>query len=151
MRICNNAAENVLNPVLQLDVRPITILSRLYRQWARYKSISILVQLSQRIPNLIGGGTKNMSALLLSAHFQETLDDHPQQNICGLTVDILKAYNCVPRYPLIIFMAKMGWPTQIIGTYLSALVHLSVPFWSLVIVQNGINHTRAFQKAALWQ
>ena len=115
-------------PGSALDFRPITILSRLYRQWARYKSISILVQLSQRIPNLIGGGTKNMSALLLSAHFQETLDDHPQQNICGLTVDIMKAYNCVPRYPLIIFMAKMGWPTQIIGTYLSALVHLKRSF-----------------------
>ena len=114
-------------PGSALDFRPITILSRLYRQWARYKSISILVQLSQRVPNLIGGGTKNMSSLLLSAHFQETLHDHPQQNTCGLTVD-LKCYNCVPRYPLLVFMSKMGWPTHVISTYLSALVNLRRSF-----------------------
>ena len=99
-------------PGSALHFRPITILSCSYRQWSRYK----LVQLSQRIPNLIGGGTKNMSSLLLSAHV------HPQHNTCGLPVDIMKCYNCVPRYPLMIFMVKMGWPTKIISSYLSALV-----------------------------
>lgn len=118
-------------PGSALDFRPITIMSRLYRQWARYKSIAIIVQLSQKIPNLIGGGTKNMSSLLLNAHFQETLEDNPQHEVCGLTVDIMKCYNCVPRYPLMAFMAKMGWPINVIRTYLSALVNLRRSFMVL--------------------
>ena len=113
-------------PNSALDFRPITVLSRLYRMWARYKSISLLLQMSQRIPNLIAGGTKGMSALLLNAHFQETMSDQPQSS--GLTVDIMKCYNCIPRYPLIAFMARLGWPPTLIRTYLAALTALKRSF-----------------------
>lgn len=114
------------DPSSALEFRPITILSRLYRMWARYKSISLLIQMSQKVPNLIAGGTKGMSALLLNAHFQETMGDQPRT--CGLTVDIMKCYNCIPRYPLMVFMAKMGWPHTLIRTYLAALTALKRSF-----------------------
>ena len=94
--------------------------------WARYKSISLLLQMSQRVPKLIAGGTKGMSAFLLNAHFQETMSDQPQN--CGLTVDIMKCYNCIPRYPLIIFMARLGWPPTLIRRYLAALTALRRSF-----------------------
>ena len=113
-------------PNSALDFRPITVLSRLYRMWARYKSISLLLQLSQRVPNLIAGGTTGMSALLLQAHSQETMNDQPQT--CGLTVDIMKCYNCIPRYPLVIFMGRLGWPPTLIRTYLAVLTALRRSF-----------------------
>ena len=113
-------------PNSALDFRPITVLSRLHRMRARYKSISILLQLSQRVPNLIAGGTKGMSALLLQAHFQETMSDQPQNG--ELTVDIMKCYNCIPRYPLILFMARLGWPPTLIRSYLAALTALRRSF-----------------------
>ena len=101
------------NPESPLDLRPITILSRIYRQWSRYKAIAILVGLSNRVPSVIAGGTQNMSALLLSAFFQETLESEPRESECnGVTIDIIKCYNVIPRYPLKPFHEKTWLASQ---------------------------------------
>ena len=44
-------------PESPLDLRPITILSRIYRQWRRYKAVALLVELSKRLRNVIPGGS----------------------------------------------------------------------------------------------
>ena len=117
------------HPESPLDLRPIAILSRVYRQWSRYKAIAILVGISNRVPNTVAGGTQNMSALLLSAFFQETLESEPRGSECnGVTIDIIKCYNVIPRYPLSIFMRKLGWPTNLISAYLSALMNMKRSF-----------------------
>ena len=54
------------------------------------------------------------------------MSDQPQT--CGLTVDSMKCYNCIPRYPLIVFMAKLGWPIFPIKTFLAALTALRRSF-----------------------
>lgn len=116
-------------PGSPLDLRPITILSRVYRMWSRYKSVALLVGLSNNIPNVIAGGTRGMSALTLSAHFQELLEGELQDTETnGITIDIVKCYNLIPRYPLALFMAKLGWPLYLIRTYMSALMGLRRSF-----------------------
>ena len=116
-------------PESPLDLRPITILSRIYRQWSRYKAVALLEGLSSRVPNIIAGGTKRMSSLLLSAYYQETLESEPHDSQCnGVTIDIIKCYNIIPRYPLSIFMKKVGWPTSLIKTYISALMNMERSF-----------------------
>ena len=124
-------------PESPLDLRPITILSRIYRQWSRYKAVALLVGMSHRIPNLIAGGTKNMSSLLLSAYFQETLESEPSDTRCnGITIDIIKCYNIIPRYPLSLFMRKLGWPASLVTTYISALMNMERSFQVLDTVSS---------------
>ena len=70
-----------------------------------------------------------MSALLLAGHVQDMLeDDDNLKSLCGLTVDIVKCYNTIPRYPLALFMMKLGWPVKIIKEYMSALYQMRRTF-----------------------
>ena len=118
-------------PESPLDLRPITILSRIYRQWSRFKAIALLVGISSKVPNIIAGGTST-SSLMLSAHFQEVLESESNGSECnGVTIDIIKCYNVIPRYPLSLLMHKMGWPRHVIQTYISALMNLQRSFQTL--------------------
>ena len=40
----------------------------------------------------------------------------------------VKCYNLIPRYPLSLFMSKLGWPLYLIRTYMSALIGLRRSF-----------------------
>ena len=129
------------NPSNALELRPITILSRVYRLWSRYRAISLISGLTKLVPNTVAGGTCNMSSLLLSGHFQDLLeDDDNLRTLCGLTVDIVKCYNTIPRYPLALFMLKLGWPYHVVKTYLAALFQMRRTFLVL-------NSASAWQKA----
>ena len=73
--------------------------------------------------------TANMSSLLLSGYFQDLLeDDDNLSTLCGLTVDIVKCYNAIPRYPLAIFMMKLGWPLSIVKAHMGALHQIKRTF-----------------------
>lgn len=71
-----------------------------------------------------------MSSLLLTGYFQDLLedDDNLSTNLCGLTVDIVKCYNAIPRYPLAFFMLKLGWPLSIAKAYMGALHQMKGTF-----------------------
>ena len=123
-------------PESPLDLRPITILSRVYRQWSRYKAVALLVGLSNRLPSVIAGGTQ-MSAMMLNAHFQELLESELHDTETnGVTIDIVKCYNLIPRFPLSLFMAKLGWPLYLIRTYMAALIGLRRSFLVLNTVSD---------------
>ena len=118
-------------PESPLDLRPITVMSRIYRQWSRFKAVSLLVGLASRVPNIIAGGTST-SSLMLSAHFQEILESESGDSECnGVTIDIIKCYNVIPRYPLSLMMYKLGWPIPLIKTYMAVLMNLQRSFQTL--------------------
>ncbi len=58
-------------PESPLDLRPITILSRIYRQWSRFKAVALLVGLSSKVPSTIAGGTatRHLCFLPISRNF----------------------------------------------------------------------------------
>lgn len=129
------------NPSNALDLRPITILSRVYRLWSRYKAIAIISGLTKIVPKTVAGGTTQMSALLLSGHVQDMLEDPDNlQTLCGLTVDIVKCYNTIPRYPLALFMLRLGWPPEVVKSYMGALFQMRRTFLVL-------NSASAWQQA----
>lgn len=66
---------------------------------------------------------------MLSAYFQELLETEEKGSECnGVTIDIIKCYNVIPRYPLSLMVYKMGWPRPIIKTYIAALMNLQRSF-----------------------
>ena len=118
------------DPQTLIDNRPITILSRVYRMWSRFYSITLLVHLSSTVPKTIGGGTREVSALMMTSYVQEVLETQKQQKIfaAGLVIDLVKCFNTIPRYPLALFMSKAGWPTFLIHSYLRALHQMERSF-----------------------
>ena len=82
------------DPQSLIDTRPITILSRVYRMWARFFSVTLLVQLSQKVPKTIGGGTKEVSALMMAAYTQEILESQSKDKsfAAGLVIDLVKCF-----------------------------------------------------------
>ena len=97
-----------------LSVRPITVLSRLYRHWSRCRSIQVLKHLGSILPPEIGGIASNVSADLLVAWISDQLDEGLHSNIsfAGIVVDLTKAFNMLPRIPLTMLAAKLGIPQE---------------------------------------
>ena len=97
-----------------LSVRPITVLSRLYRQWSRCRSIQVLKHLGSQLPPEIGGIASNVSADLLVAWIADQLDEglHGNTSFAGIVVDLTKAFNMLPRIPLSMLAAKLGLPQE---------------------------------------
>ena len=50
-----------------LDIRPITILSRMYRQWSAYRSSQVLQHLKRLVPPQVSGAIGCVSANMLAA------------------------------------------------------------------------------------
>ena len=100
--------------------------------WSRYKAIAISSGLTKLVPNTVAGGTSQMFALLLSGHFQDLLEDEDNlRTLCGLTVDIVKCYNTIPRHPLALFMLRLGWPPEVVKAYMGALFQMRRTFLAL--------------------
>ena len=109
-----------------LGVRPITILSTLYRLWSRYRSLQVLKFLGQIVPPQIGGIASKLSADVLTAMVGDTVDDaHSNNNhCCGLVIDLQKCFNLVPRWPIGKLMKKLGIPPCYTDAHMAMLNNL---------------------------
>lgn len=110
-----------------LDTRPITILSRLYRAWSRFRSMQVANHLMSMMPPTIGGSLNGASADLISAFTVNAIDDAYEagQNKCGIVVDLAKCFNTIARYPILKLMKKLGMPPEYSNGLFMMLHHLS--------------------------
>ena len=106
-------------PQNPLQTRPITIISRLYRTWSRYRSFQIIAHIQAQLPPAIAGTAKGVSSEMLAAHVLCEVENAHQSNHAklGVTVDLVKCFNRIPRRPVLAALAKMGVPQA----YLTAL------------------------------
>eukprot|EP00435_Cladocopium_sp_Y103_P053832 s505_g17.t1 len=106
-------------PTCPLQTRPITIASRIYRNWARCRSLQILQHLQSLLPAQVAGSAAGVSADLLAAKVMFEVEQailHHKPRL-GLTIDLKKCFNQVPRVPIMQAMRKLGIPVQ----YITAL------------------------------
>eukprot|EP00438_Fugacium_kawagutii_P017560 Skav228548 [mRNA] locus=scaffold1887:556581:561575:- [translate_table: standard] len=99
-------------PTHPLQVRPITITSRLYRTWAKYRSLQIFQHFQQMLPPEVAGTAAGVSADMIAATVAMEVEEalHTQCHRLGLTIDLVKCYNQVPRLPVIAALKKLGVP-----------------------------------------
>ena len=104
-------------------VRPITIMSILYRQWSRIRSEQMLDFLGGLLPPQVGGIASHLSSDMMMAWVTDILDEGFGDNIgrCGLIVDLTKCFNLIPRLPLAKLMQKMGFPQQYVTAHQAIL------------------------------
>ena len=116
-----------------LQIRPITILSRLYRCWARYRSTEIAEWLSSKLPPTVAGGVKGMSVTdiaAMMANYLETSFDEGLPRLGGV-FDIVKCFNALPRAPWLWLMLHLG----VNPSYVHACENMLSSFTRTFIVQ----------------
>lgn len=99
-------------------LRPITILSRVYRTWARTHTLQILRWASRFAAPLIGGGVRGIDPTVLMMHVSFLIEQATKEEpLHGLVVDIRKCFNSIHRGLILAALRKFGIPEYIINPY----------------------------------
>jgi hypothetical protein len=97
------------------DGRPIAILPVLYRLAAKIVFDQTVKHWAMRLPPHVSGGLPGRGvrdiSMLQTVHIEDCLANGT--NCCGTTMDLMKAFNMVPRLPAALLMNRMGisWDT----------------------------------------
>eukprot|EP00438_Fugacium_kawagutii_P027150 Skav201186 [mRNA] locus=scaffold2736:230692:235800:+ [translate_table: standard] len=102
-----------------MEIRPVTVMSKAYRVWSKLRGQQIALLITSNIPKQIGGASMHISSDIIALLNAFDIED-AQVNLrptCGVVIDIIKAYNAIPRGGLIALMAWLGVPPQAIQGY----------------------------------
>lgn len=101
-------------PKSPLDIRPITILPKVYRLWSRLRSLEVLRHLHTLMPPEVaataGGISADQIASYTSCLIEQSRDGG--NHICGLIIDLIKCYNTIPWEPCKRMLTHVGIPEQ---------------------------------------
>ena len=101
------------------DIRPVTVMARMYRIWGKIRGKQVSKILSESIPPEIGGPCKGVAAdmvsLLTSFKIEKSCLD--QEVLTGIVVDIVKCYNTVPRGVLLHLLTRLGTPPTVVRAF----------------------------------
>ena len=90
--------------------RPITILCTIYRLAAKVVFDQVVSQWASVLPHQISGGLPCRSvrdlSLMQTSHIEECIAHN--QEICGTSMDLIKAFNLVPRMPASMLLRRLG-------------------------------------------
>ena len=114
------------NPSSMNQIRPITIISALFRLFSKIAFKSITSVWKDHLPwSIMGGlpqrGAKDL-ALFQKLRIEESLAS--DQNLGGFSLDLVKAFNTFKRSILYHAMAKLQVPETIVRFWINSLSHL---------------------------
>ena len=113
-------------PVSPMQTRPITIMGRLYRLWSRTRAKQSMQHLCELAEVSVLGAACGASADVMAARILDEIEEAMEGHMgrAGLVVDIIKAFNAIPRLPLFSMLLKLGIPEQYIKGFWAALASL---------------------------
>lgn len=125
------------------ELRPITVISKIYRVWARMHALQIITWASQNVAPLIGGGVRDVNPQELMTYIQFVIESHSVhcQSMQGLVLDIQKAFNNLHRGILENIFRKLGIPEWIIVPYCSMMKQVVRQLVFPTFVSEGIPST----------
>ena len=97
-------------PRSPLDIRPITILPKVYRLWSRLRSLEVLNHLKNQMPPQVAATAGRVSADQIAAYSAFVIEqaNHNEKGVCGLIIDLIKCYNTVPWHPCKLLFKHLG-------------------------------------------
>ena len=109
------------------QTRPITILGSIVRLISKLMADQILSQLQAFLPIQISGGVPNRGSKDLTLQQQYTIEKSLEQQLglTGYTLDLVKAFNMIPRLPLKTLFRRFGVPEIITTFWFNNLAHLT--------------------------
>ena len=102
-------------PTQASQARPITVLSCIFRLWARVLCTQVLASWSLQLPPAITGCLKGRSAVDLAYAVQAEVETCLLQaeDLSGLSLDLRKAFNYLPRAPICHLLGVLGVPSTV--------------------------------------
>lgn len=115
------------DPSKPSQTRPITLVAILYRLWAKTTTMQILHQWKNKIPDYIIGflpGRSPEIEMIKQQHlFEKSHADISTHNLIwqGVTLDLIKCFNLIGRFPAAQALKKSGIPPHLVDTWLATL------------------------------
>ena len=111
--------------------RPITILCTLYRLAAKVIFDQVVAQWAKILPHQISGGLPQRSvrdlSLMQASHIEESVAQNME--LCGTSMDLIKAFNLVPRRPATLLLTRLGIPADILVFWAKSISRMTrLPF-----------------------
>ncbi|CAE7194447.1 DHX57, partial [Symbiodinium microadriaticum] len=103
--------------------RPICLYSIIYRTWAGLRSRQILRSLRSQLPDELHGFVPGREATTVWYSIQAEIELAIQGDapLLGLSTDIVKCFNNLPRLPLLAVAARAGVPTSVLNPWAAFL------------------------------
>ena len=128
--------------------RPITVLSLIYRWWSKVVTSQILKQWAQYLPDYIVGfipGRSPQNEMIKIQHDFEIGHINSQNETTqwqGLTLDLVKCFNLIPREPARRALRKAGIPEHLIQVWFISLKKL-IRYWKFkdTVISSGLTTT----------
>ena len=100
--------------VEEKHTRPITVTSLLWRWWASTLARQVLSKWTYTLPPSVKGGAPNSSVhdVAMQTHLAIEQAHAGGTPIAGFTLDIVKCFNCIPRRPTQMLLAKTWSPAR---------------------------------------
>ena len=99
--------------------RPITLFSMWYRAWARLRTKEIIHQMCHWIPAEALGFLPHRETteiwMVLQAHIETMLTTG--HNICGMSTDLQRAFNCIGRRQVFMIAERLGIPGRLLNPW----------------------------------
>eukprot|EP00438_Fugacium_kawagutii_P026061 Skav206839 [mRNA] locus=scaffold637:186877:191724:- [translate_table: standard] len=110
--------------------RPICVFSLAYRNWSSIRSREAIQHIARWAPPTIFGSLPQKTAKDLWFTIQLCIEDHyfTGEQLTGCMLDLTKAFNCLPRVPLMGVCAKLGISTPVIRGWTAALSQMQRRF-----------------------
>ena len=113
------------------QIRPITILSQLYRVWSRVLCRQLLAHLSARMPPQLTGllATRGpLDASMRQQFFLETCH-YRGDEASGLSLDLIKCFNTISRPRVFALLQKLQFPAAEINQWYASIQQMT-RFWT---------------------
>ena len=108
------------------EYRPITVFSMLYRIWSSLQARHMLTHADSWASKGLYGNRPGCRATsmwhCLLSEIEDARTNH--QPLSGLLCDIEKAYNNLPRWPLLVAAMRVGTPTGLLNAWSGALASM---------------------------
>lgn len=125
------ALEKVENAQDASQFRPICVFSLVYRTWASCRARQILDWLSAWAPEEILGSRPGCEAGSIWWRLACIIEEGfytDSQNISGLSCDLSKCFNTLPRVPVFWLARKLGLPSSFVRTWHQAVAKMTRRF-----------------------
>ena len=125
-----HALEKIPDAWKASQYRPLTVFSIVYRTWSSIRARETLAYLSQFVPDQVHGNVPGKSCTDLWLGVQLMLEDSvsDQSTLVGVVADLVKAYNLLPRMPLLAIGVHLGLPRPIVRAWAQALHQMERAF-----------------------
>ena len=125
-----HSLQKVPNACKVTQFRPITILPVVYRLWSSIRCKQLIRYLQQFArPGIYGNVTgKSATAMWYELQLQIEIAQWEGTSLTGSIADIVKAFNCLPRIPILAAAVQLGVHPSIIRPWTSMLTSLTRHF-----------------------